>query len=153
MHVTEMKNSIPPGFTRMPQGRVDDYLGIIGPYYLHRQGDEMELGFHVERRHSNYYDVCHGGMMASFCDMLLAFAVSCELNNTGEHTIKTISLQTDYIGAAPLGSWVQGKADVLRLTRSMAFVQGLVTADGTLVTRVNGIFKIGKRRPVAEVPA
>lgn len=153
MYATDTKNAIPPGFTRMPQSRTDDYLGLIGPYYLYQQGDTVQLGFHVERRHANYYDVCHGGMMASFCDMLLAFKVACETNKTEQHTIKTISLQTDYIDAAPLGSWVQGKAVILRLTRSMAFVQGLVTADGILVTRVNGIFKIGRKRPVAEVPA
>jgi hypothetical protein len=32
---------------------------------------------------------------------------------------------------------------VLRVTRSMVFAQGLVSADGTPAVRVSGIFKLG----------
>jgi hypothetical protein len=39
---------------------------------------------------------------------------------------------------------VQGEADVLRVTRSMVFANGLAHADGTPVIRVSGIFKIGQ---------
>jgi acyl-coenzyme A thioesterase PaaI-like protein len=39
---------------------------------------------------------------------------------------------------------VQGEAQVLRATRSLLFMQGLVTADGVLVARASGIFKIGE---------
>jgi len=42
-----------------------------------------------------------------------------------------------------LGSWVQGEAQLLLATRSMVFMQGLVTADAAQVARVSGIFKIG----------
>ena len=48
------------------------------------------------------------------------------------------------MGPAPLGSWVQGQADVLRTTRNMLFSQGLVTADGEPALRVSGIFKMGQ---------
>ena len=49
----------------------------------------------------------------------------------------------DYLGASPLGAWVQGEGDVLRTTSKMLFAQGLVTADGVPVLRVSGIFKMG----------
>jgi hypothetical protein len=48
------------------------------------------------------------------------------------------------MGAAPLGAWIQGEADVLRTTRNMLFGQGLVTADGEPALRVSGIFKMGQ---------
>jgi hypothetical protein len=38
---------------------------------------------------------------------------------------------------------VQGEGDVLRTTRNLLFAQGLITADGTPVLRVSGIFKMG----------
>ena len=44
---------------------------------------------------------------------------------------------------AALGAWVQGEAQVLRVAKTMAFMQGLVTADGVNVARVSGVFKIG----------
>ena len=67
---------------------------------------------------------------------------------TYQHTMErnflpTISLQVDYLGASPLGAWVQGEGEVLRTTRNMLFAQGLVTADGVPVLRVSGIFKMG----------
>ena len=46
-------------------------------------------------------------------------------------------------GRAPLGAWVQGEAQVLRVTRTMVFAQGLATADGVNAVRVSGIFKLG----------
>ena len=57
--------------------------------------------------------------------------------------LPTISLQIDYLATVPLGAWVQGEGQVLRTTRSLVFAQGLVQADGKLVARVSGIFKIG----------
>ena len=57
-----------------------------------------------------------------------------------------MSLQVDYLAPAPLGAWVEGEAQVLRITRSMAFVQGLVRAEGQVVARVSGVFKIGAAR-------
>ena len=57
--------------------------------------------------------------------------------------LPTINLQIDYLAAAPLGAWVQGEAQLLRTTRSLVFMQGLVQADGVSVARTSGIFKIG----------
>ena len=57
--------------------------------------------------------------------------------------LPTINLQIDYLAASPLGAWVQGEARLLRATRSLVFMQGLVQADGVPVARVGGIFEIG----------
>ena len=81
--------------------------------------------------------------MATFCDMLLplsAHALSAELDR---RFLPTINLQVDYLAAAPLGAWVQGEAQLLRSTRTLVFMQGLVQADGAPVARVSGIFRIG----------
>jgi acyl-coenzyme A thioesterase PaaI-like protein len=57
--------------------------------------------------------------------------------------LPTISLQLDYLTAAPLGAWVEGRAEILRTTRSMIFSQGLVTVDGDPAVRISCISKIG----------
>ena len=43
----------------------------------------------------------------------------------------------------PLGAWLEGSGQVLRSTRNLIFLQGLVTADGEPAMRVSGIFKQG----------
>jgi len=133
--------NIPAGFKPLP--RMGEFIEINGPLYLKHEGDRVQVGFRVEGRHTNTMRICHGGMMASFCDMLLPLSVHRKSLEVGMRFLPTISLQIDYLAPAPLGAWVQGEAQVLRTTRSLVFAQGLVEADGTPVARVSGIFKIG----------
>ena len=62
-------------------------------------------------------------------------------------SLPTESLQIDYLAPAPLGSWVKGETEVLRVTRSLVFAQGLVSADGEPVARASAIMKIGPAFP------
>ena len=132
---------IPPGFVALPFG--GDFMRRNGPLYLRHEGDLMLLGFRVEPRHCNPMHVCHGGMLASFCDMLLPATAYRKSTEVAGRFLPTINLQIDYLAPAPLGAWVQGEAQVLRVTRSRVFAQGLVSADGATCARVSGIFKIG----------
>ena len=56
--------------------------------------------------------------------------------------LPTVNLTCDYLAPAPLGAWVEGRADPVKTTRNLLFAQGLATADGEPVMRANGIFKI-----------
>lgn len=138
--------AVPEGFRPMPMG--GDFVGINGPLYLRhepRPGDPLvQMGFRVERRHCNPMGNCHGGMLASFADMLLPMSIHRKSVEVGHKFLPTINLQLDYLAPAPLGCWVQGEAEVLRVTRSLVFAQGLISADGVTALRVSGIFKIGK---------
>ena len=126
----------------MPMG--GDFIGINGPIYLKHEGALVQLGFRVERRHTNPMGNCHGGWLASFSDMVLPLSIHRKAPEIGFKFLPTISLQIDYLSPAPLGAWVQGEAEVLRVTRSLVFAQGLVHADGVPAVRISGIFKIGK---------
>ena len=132
---------LPPGFAALPSH--GGFIGVNGPLYLRHEGALVQLGFRVEERHTNPMGICHGGMMASFCDMLLPLAAHRLVPEIARRFLPTISLQIDYLAPSPLGAWVQGEAQVLRTTRNMVFAQGLVSADGTPVARVSGIMKIG----------
>ena len=133
--------AIPAGFRPLTMG--GEFIGINGPIYLHHAGDDVRVGFRVEKRHTNPMGICHGGMMASFCDMLLPISAHRKSPQARGRFLPTINLQIDYLAPAPLGAWVEGEAQVLRVTRSLVFAQGLVKADGEPVARVSGIFKLG----------
>ena len=132
---------VPDGYRPLPM--MGDFMTVNGPLFLRRRGEQVQLGFRVEARHTNPMRICHGGMMASFCDMLLPLSIHRKSPEVGMRFLPTINLQLDYLAPAPVGAWVQGEAEVLRVTRSLVFAQGLVTADGTPCARVSGIFKIG----------
>jgi uncharacterized protein (TIGR00369 family) len=131
---------IPSGFGPVEIG--GPYMALNGPLYAKLEGGRLLMGFRVEMRHTNPLQICHGGMMASFADMLIPCA-SMYQSDMLRRFLPTISLNIDYVGAAPLGAWVQGEAQVLRTTRNMLFGQGLVTADGEVALRFSGIFKMG----------
>jgi uncharacterized protein (TIGR00369 family) len=137
----ETADNIPEGFRIIKVG--DPFVGNNGPLCAKWTGARLLLGFRVEKRHTNPLGMCHGGMLATFADMLIP-CVSMYQVDMERRFLPTISLQIDYMGAAPLGAWVQGEADVLRTTRNMLFGQGLVTADGQPALRVSGIFKLGQ---------
>ena len=132
---------VPAGFEPWPA--LPGFIVINGPLYQRTHGGDYQLGFRVEPRHCNPMQVCHGGMMATFCDMLLPLGAHAQSDAVRGRFLPTVSLQLDYLAPAPLGAWVQGEAQVLRTTRTMVFAQGLVTADGTPAARVSGILKIG----------
>ena len=133
--------AVPEGFKAREFG--GGFIGVNGPLYARRRDGVFHLGFRVEARHCNPMRICHGGMMATFCDMLLPISAHVLSAEIGQRFLPTINLQIDYLAPAPLGAWVQGEAQLLRATRSLVFMQGLVHADDTPVARVSGIFKIG----------
>lgn len=137
--------AIPPGFSPLQAG--GDFMGINGPLYVLHQGADVRFGLRVQARHLNPMGMLHGGMMASFCDMLIPLSVHRKSPEVGPRFLPTISLQIDYLAPAPAGCWIEGVAELLRATRTLVFAQGLVTADGVPCARASGVFKIGPPLP------
>ena len=130
---------IPAGFAplRLSMG----LLEVLGPLYGKWAEDQLVLGFRVELRHCNPAQVAHGGMLATFADMLLPIASRFQ-SKTDMGFLPTINLTCDYLAPAPLGSWVEGRAEPVKMTKNLLFAQGTATAEGQPVLRANGIFKI-----------
>ena len=53
----------------------------------------------------------------------------------------TVHLTTDFIGTVPEGAWLEGRAQVLKITRSLLFTQGTMEVDNATVARVSAILK------------
>ena len=130
---------IPAGFAplRLTMG----FLESVGPLYGKWSDDRLLLGFRVEMRHCNPGQVAHGGMLATFADMLLPIASRFQ-SKSDMGFLPTVNLTCDYLAPAPLGSWIEGRADLIKSTKNLLFAQGAATADGAPVLRANGIFKI-----------
>jgi len=141
--MTAPEPAIPEGFK--PRRFGDGFIAANGPLYVKKLDAGIVLGFRVEARHCNPMGICHCDMIATFCDMLLPISAHYLSTDVARRFLPTISLQVDYLAPSPLGAWVQGEAQLLRSTRSLVFMQGLVTADGQAVARVSGVFKIGPR--------
>jgi uncharacterized protein (TIGR00369 family) len=134
----------PPGFQIVDIGGV--FASHNGPLFGRWTDSRLQLGFRVGPLQVNPGNACHGGMLSTFADILLSCAAHYQ-TDIPRTFLPTISLQLDFIAAAPLGSWVQGQADILRVTRNLIFSQALIHADGTLALRTSGVFKRGPLLP------
>ena len=133
-----MPVDIPAGFVRL-QMRPNPYIDACGPLYGKRDGEQLVLGLRVEPRHCNPAGSCHGGMLGTLADMLLV--VGANVGSGQQRYMLTVNLSCDFIGPAPEGSWIEGRLEVLRTTRSLVFCQGQLVADGQPVLRFSGITK------------
>lgn len=131
--------SVPEGFRSMPHIR-SGFLHANGPFYAKAEGDKLVIGFPIEERHTNSNGVAHGGMILGFSDFMLTAGLNWGAKLS--RFLVTVSVSCDFAGPAKLGDWVEGRVDVLRVTRSMVFGQGLITTgNGDLVARVSGVMK------------
>lgn len=134
----------PEGFIRAAIG--GPFTQHNGPLYARWHKDHLQLGFRVLENHVNPGQSCHGGMLSMFADILLSGAAQYQ-TDIPRQFLPTISLQLDFISAAPLGEWVQGQADVLKVTKNLIFSQGLIECNRNIVARASGVFKRGPLLP------
>jgi uncharacterized protein (TIGR00369 family) len=130
--------NLPPGFREFPA--TEDFVAVNGPLYGRVDGGQLVLGFRVEDRHCNPAKSCHGGMLMTFADMQLAIGANFAADL--KRFLPTISLTSDFLAPAPLGSWVEGRTEIARQARTLLFAHAMITADGVPVVRANGIFQL-----------
>lgn len=118
-------NNMPPeGFVELPQ--VGNFDKMIGQLYGKPEGAELIMGFRVSERHINAHGTCHGGMIASFADMLgYSGRVAADLCMT---STPTVSLAVEYLRPVLLGDWVEGRCELVKQGRRLLFtrITGLV---------------------------
>ncbi|MDN3564655.1 PaaI family thioesterase [Paeniroseomonas aquatica] len=130
-----------PATTGWKRMQPDGYPGLIGPFWFKRDADGggFRYGFTAEARHLNLGGVVHGGMLMSFADDVLGMTV---WEAAGRKPCTTVQLSTQFIAPVKLGDYVVGRAEVLRTTRSVVFVRGLVSVGDRTIVHADGIWKI-----------
>ena len=124
------------GWKPMPSS---DYPAMIGPFLARREGGGWRYGFVAERRHLNLGGVVHGGMLMSFADDALGATV---WQAVGRKPCTTVQLSTQFVSPVRLGELVEVRAEVLRATRTVVFVRGVLEVAGRTVVHADGVWKI-----------
>jgi acyl-coenzyme A thioesterase PaaI-like protein len=131
---------IPEGFG--PKLDAGPFADANGPLFI-RHADQA-LGFEVRREHCNPVNSCHDGWLSAFLDMQMPL-IAIRDHAIRDRFLLTVSLSLDYLAPAPIGAWVEGSATVLRCTKSLVFIQGLVSSSQVLLMRGSGVYKIAAR--------
>jgi acyl-coenzyme A thioesterase PaaI-like protein len=111
----------------------------IGPFYQREGGDALRCGFVADIRHANKRGVVHGGMLASAFDVALGNA---SWQAAGEKPCATVQLNTQFIAAMNLGEFAEIEVEIVRATRSLVFLRGVMRVGDRVVATADGVWKI-----------
>ncbi len=144
-----MSERPPPGFVLLPPLGQGGFQAQCGAFWIKAEDRKLVAGFRVEAMHCNPAGVCHGGMMATFCDMHMALAAHFE-GRFDTMLLPTITLSIDYLAPTRLGAWVEARAVLLKTTRRAVFSSETVLAEGEPVVHARGIYNIPSSTAAAE---
>lgn len=118
----------------------------VGPIFEKIEGEGWVRGFRVEDKHTNRAGIAHGGVLMTFADIVMSQAVY----KLSPGMFVTAQMSCQFISPAILDAWVEGRAEVVRRTSDLAFVEGRIVSQGKPVMTASGLFKILKApRPVS----
>lgn len=108
-----------------------------GPFYYRVDEHGPVSAFRAQRKHMNADGVVHGGCLMSFADVSLFTIAQGQLSGPGV----TVAFNSEFLSGALEGAWIEARGEVLRAGRSLTFVRGLVTSDGTPCMNFSGTIK------------
>lgn len=135
-------SDIPKGFA--PADFSPGFLDHGGPYFLKRDGDFHSIGLRIEDHHINYIDTAHGGVLTTLADVALSFQV--HNSERPPLNVATISLNTNFLGAAKLGDWIEARCRIDRKGKRTAFTSGEIVRDEDVLMTMTGVFAILRPR-------
>jgi acyl-coenzyme A thioesterase PaaI-like protein len=121
------------------------YNGFLGKLIVRREGDLARVRMFPARIHTNLQDAIHGGTTLGFIDVSL-FAASRMLGLIEAGTSVTLDLSTQFIGAGVASEPLDAEVELLRETRRLIFMRGLVVQGETKVAAFAGTIRksVGK---------
>lgn len=125
-----------PGWTIDNNG--GPYTELIGPIW--RGPDEpggIVKAILVETKHANLIGIAHGGILLSLMDNLMGSAISVAA--PGSNYV-TATLSTSFASAARVGDWLEARAAITKLGRSLVFIRATLTVGGRVVMTGEGSF-------------
>ena len=136
-------SGLPAGFA--PHFRKSPLTEPWEPIFSRRETDRVVIGVQVREAHTNSRGMVHGGLIAALADN--AMGLSCVAVLTGEGRkpeggLVTVSMATDFIGAAKLGQWLEFDTQYVKTGRTLCFAQAFVCADGEVIARADARFRV-----------
>jgi acyl-coenzyme A thioesterase 13 len=122
------------GFSPIPDP--GPFLEHVGPVL--EDGDV--LGLRIEAHHLNRSGMAQGGLLATVVDFALGRAIRASADDG--RRAATVSLTTDFLGAAHEGDFVEARTEVERLGGTLAFADCSLTVEGREIVRGRAVFAV-----------
>ena len=129
---------IPEGYK--PSNFKGAYLGLVGPYFVKKDGDFFTTALRVEDRHINYVDIAHGGVLTTLADV--ALSLNAHRAEDPPLNVTTISLSTNFLGPAMLGDWLEAETQIDRKGKRMIYTSGRIVSGDRVTMTMTGVFNV-----------
>jgi acyl-coenzyme A thioesterase 13 len=116
----------------------DPFETAIGPFCFRGQGRDLTCAFEPKRTHLNGGGTIHGGALMSFADFSL-FAIAHEAL-AGAKAV-TVAFHCEFLSPGGLDETIEAHGEVLRATRSLVFVRGLIGQGPRSLLAFSGTLK------------
>jgi len=116
----------------------DPYETAIGPFCFKLEGERALSAFQPRREHLNGGGKLHGGALMSFADFALFSIAHKALQNT---RAVTLTCNCEFLSAGDLSAVIEAEGEVLRQTRSLVFVRGIITQATRPLLAFSGTLK------------
>lgn len=103
----------------------------------------VRLRMFPEIRHSNLLDMVHGAVTLSLIDISL-FACGHMRGLEGMGGSVTLDLSTQFIGAGLMDRPMDAVAEILKETKRLVFLRGVVEQDGHMVAAYSATIRKGR---------
>jgi len=133
----------PEGFA--PHFRQSPLTAPWEPIFSRRTAQAVQIGLHIREAHCNSRGFVHGGLISALADNAMGLSAGHLAQQTAGEQRRpvTVNLAVDFTGTGKVGQWLSFEPRVLKLTRTLAFVDCVVLADGAILARANATFRLG----------
>ena len=137
--MTTIDENIPEGFER--QSRRSPLTDPWEPIYARQTPDAIILGLRLATPHTNARGFAHGGLIAALTDKAMGHSCGHRMRGAAQSLV-TVSMAIDFISSGQIGQWLTVETDVIKTGSTLCFAQSLVKADGVVIARANGTFRV-----------
>jgi uncharacterized protein (TIGR00369 family) len=116
------------------------FMKHLGGLDLKKINDtEYEFSVEVKEMHLNTGKIAHGGFLSTIADTGMGTAAH---RVVGDKRCVTINLDIKFISAGNLGDNLIGAVKVLKITKTLVFINCEITKDGKIIISASGTWKI-----------
>ena len=132
-----MTHVVPDGFQPLAIG--SGFIDMLGPFYWKEVDDGSCLfGFMSGEKHGNPNGVVHGAAFVALIDTCMGHVIE---HSTGRKCA-TIGLDTQFVAGGKVGGWIEARARLRKMTKTLAFLDAEVWADDGLLMTATAIFRV-----------
>jgi len=131
-----------PGWHRWQLKDETRYNGFLGKLIVRLEGEKARVRMFPERVHTNLNDAIHGGTTLGFIDVSL-FVASRMFGLIEAGSAVTLDLSAQFIGSGRMTEPLDAEIELLRGTRRLIFMRGLVVQGDTTVAAFAGTIRKG----------